>query len=146
MRPQIQPSHEYETKEKMLKAHNSFLEALKATYPIAFLSSLSIAIAAFLRNGATAAEEYAILAGVFFSSAFLASLFPQLFPEMYALVFFSFILFVMGLVHLYLVSFELSQRFSLIASSRNLVMFLILAAMAMVYWRHAVRKRSSKKP
>jgi len=99
--------------DKMAKVHPNFLEALRATYPLAFLGSLSVVIAAFLRDGATGVQEYAIAAGVAFLLAFLFSVILKFFPHMSMMALLSYTSFGLGIVLLFLVSWEFARAFSL---------------------------------
>lgn len=65
----------------MLSFHPEFLEAIREVYPLAVLSSLSIAISAFSQDKFISAQGYAIGAGISFLLAFVFSLVCRLAPS-----------------------------------------------------------------
>jgi len=60
--------------QRFVDSHDQFLEALKKTYPLGVLSSLSMTIAAFIRDTLPQAQTYAIAASLAFLLAFAISL------------------------------------------------------------------------
>jgi len=60
--------------QRLVDSHDQFLEALKETYPLGVLSSLSMTIAAFTRDTLPQAQTYAIAASLAFLLAFTFSL------------------------------------------------------------------------
>ena len=91
----------------LLDSYPSFLKALKDTYPLAFLGSFSIVIATFLQDRPSA-QGYAITAGAIFLLAFIVSLIVKIFPHYLMAVLMSYALFVVGIVLLFVVTYELS--------------------------------------
>ena len=125
----------------LLTTHPSFLEALRVTYPLAFLGSLSIVIATFLRNGASNAQQYAIAAGVVFLLAFSSSLLSKFLRRAYVLpsvmAFLSYIFFVSGMVLLFWLCWELVRVFWLGSVVILLAMtfyFIVFMSIALWWW------------
>ena len=67
--------------DKIMGFHPQFLQAIKEVYPLAILSSFSIAISAFSQGKFISAQGYAIGAGISFLLAFAFSLLCRLAPS-----------------------------------------------------------------
>ena len=98
--------------DKVESFHPEFLEAIREVYPLAVLSSLSIAISAFSQDKFISAQGYAIAAGISFLLAFVFSLVCRLAPSIrwlrgYAIP--SYVSAGFGILFLLLVAWEFAE-------------------------------------
>jgi len=92
----------------LIDVYPKFLDAVKDTYPLAFLGSFSILVATFLQH-APNAQEYAIAAAVNFLLAFVLSLVVRLVPSSFLMALLLYISFGIGVVLLIAAAYELSE-------------------------------------
>jgi len=151
----MKKDEEYKTNEKskslenkIMESHKQFLEAIKDTYYLAVLSSLSLAIAAFTKDTLVGASTYAIVSASLFLCAFLCSFVVKLAPNA-PYVIGSYISMVVGIIFLVLVIFEFAQVVPLVFKWIFPIFYamgIIILVQMINYYRKIAKKSEYKIP
>ncbi len=122
--------------DKLVEAHEKFLDSLKDNQPLAFMASLSIVIAAFSQSYSTTIQSYAIGAASVFLLAFISSFLLKFF-QTYALAILSYSLTAIGVILLLIITTmfsSLNEVIQLVFSVNSIILSIILFGIIPLYY------------